>query len=346
LRAPCLPALLASACACAGAWASASGCADDAAGADGGDDAGGAGAGGAAGAFTVAVLPDTQFYACAYPDIFESQERWIVEQRATRGIALAVHTGDIVDQNVRAQWDVAASSLHQLDGLVPYMLATGNHDVVEGRESLIDSYFTPDDGAAGDHAPSPRDPERFDNTWLTIELAGRTWLFIGLEFAPRAEVVRWAAAVLEQNADLPAVLFTHAYLYSDGTRYDRRVQPPQPFHPDQYALTPEQGISDGEDLWRALVEPHENVRLVLSGHVVPDGTARSIATRTSGSRVHQVLANYQQCEFCPCAEVEGGGGYLRLLEFDAGAERVAVSTYSPYRDDSLDDDENAFTLEL
>jgi hypothetical protein len=142
------------------------------------------------------------------------------------------------------------------------------------------------------------------------------------------------------------VLFTHAYLYSDGARYDRSVTPPQRYHPDQYGLTPEQGISDGEDLWRTLVEPHENVQLVLSGHVIPDGTARSIATRRSGSTVHQLLANYQQCEFCPCAEVEGGGGYLRLLEFDAGAERIAVSTYSPYRDASLDDDENAFTLEL
>jgi hypothetical protein len=85
---------------------------------------------------------------------------------------------------------------------------------------------------------------------------------------------------------------------------------------------------------------------VLSGHVIPDGTARSVATRASGSRVHQLLANYQRCELCPCSEVEGGGGYLRMLEFDAAAERIAVTTYSPHHDDSLDDDDNTFTLEL
>ena len=292
------------------------------------------------------MLPDTQFYACAYPDIFERQAQWILEQRAARGIALVLHTGDIVDQNVPAQWDVAATSLHRLDGVVPYLLTSGNHDIIGARDSLLDTYFTPDDGAAGASAPSPREPGHFDNVFTTVELAGRRWLFIGLEFAPRTAVVAWASEVLAEHAQLPAVLFTHAYLYSDGTRYDRAVQPQQAFHPDIYGFTPEQGVSDGEDLWRALIEPHENVRLVLSGHVIPDGTARSVATRPSGSRVHQLLANYQRCEFCPCSEVEGGGGYLRLLEFDAGAERIAVTTYSPHRDDALDDDENAFTLEL
>ena len=322
-----------------------SACAGD----DGGDVAGAAGSGaagsGAADTFTVAVLPDTQFYACEYAEIFERQTQWIVDQRDARGIGLVVHTGDIVDANVRAQWDVAASSLHLLDGALPYMLATGNHDVSDGRESLIDDYFVRPDGAAGALAPSPYDPDRFENTFVTVRLAGQPWLFIGLEFGARDAVVEWAGEVLAANADVPAVLFTHAYLYSDGSRYDRAVQPLQPYHPDAYAITPELGINDGEDLWRKLIEPHENVRLVLSGHVIPDGTARSVATRASGSRVHQLLANYQQCAQCPCTESEGGGGYLRLLEFDA-AERIAVTTYSPHRDAALADDENTFTLDL
>ncbi len=317
---------------------------------DGGNAAGGAGSGdagnGPADAFTVAVLPDTQFYACEYAEIFERQTQWIVEQRDARGIGLVLHTGDIVDADVRAQWDVAATSLHLLDGVVPYMLATGNHDVSNGRASLIDDYFVRPDGAAGAHAPSPHDSERFDNTFVIVRLAGQPWLFIGLEFGPRDSVVEWAGDVLAANPDVPAVLFTHAYLYSDGARYDRAVQPLQPYHPDAYAITPELGINDGEDLWRKLIQPHENVRLVLSGHVIPDGTARSVATRASGSRVHQLLANYQLCDRCPCAESEGGGGYLRMLEFDAAAERIAVSTYSPHRDAALDDDENAFTLDL
>jgi hypothetical protein len=185
-----------------------------------------------------------------------------------------------------------------------------------------------------------------DNSYAITQVAGQRWLFLGLEFGPRDAVVDWADAVLSAHADIPALLFTHAYLYSDGTRYDRTRDPPQPFHPDTYGLTPEQGINDGEDLWRKLVEPHENVKLVASGHVLPDGTARAVSQRASGSAVHELLANYQTCELCPCAEVEGGGGYLRLLTFDADGGAIHVRTYSPYLDAALSDDENEFTLEL
>src|SRR6185436_12195628 len=114
----------------------------------------------------------------------------------------------------------------------------------------------------------------------------------------------------------------------------------------QYRVTPDQGINDGEDLWRKLIEPNENVRMVLSGHTIPDGTAHSVATRASGTIVQQVLANFQHCDLCPCTEVEGGGGYLRLMRFDRDAARVQVSTYSPYLDESLRDGENEFVLEL
>jgi hypothetical protein len=297
-------------------------------------------------AWTVAVLPDTQFYACAYPQIFERQTQWLAEQARARGIGLVLHTGDIVDHDLVEQWQVAAASLQRLDGRVPYLLTTGNHDLSAGRESLIDDFFSAEQLAEYDLVTGSRDPIRLDNTFAVVELAGRRWLFLGLEFGPRDAVVRWAADVLRAHAELPALVFTHAYLYSDGRRYDRAMVPPQPYHPDLYAFTPEQGIHDGEDLWRSLIEPNPNVRLVLSGHVIPDGTARAVATRADGSRVHELLANYQLCDLCPCAEVEGGGGYLRLLEFDAQGSQLRVTTYSPYLDAWLDDDENQFVLEL
>lgn len=289
----------------------------------------------------VIVLPDTQFYACAYPNIFQQQARWIVEHQRDQAIALVVHTGDIVDQDVSAQWQVAAGSLHMLDGVVPYLVTCGNHDLSAARTSQIGSYFDP--AAAGAEV---RDSGRFDNAYRVVEIAGTPWLVLGLEFGPRDAVVEWASDILQMHADLPAIVFTHAYLYSDGQRYDRNRTPPQPYHPDGYGFTPEQGINDGEDLWRKLIEPHENVRLVLSGHVIPDGTARSVATRASGTRVHQLLANYQRCDLCPCTEVEGGGGYLRILRFTPDARTLEVTTYSPHLEMSLHDEENEFTLEL
>jgi hypothetical protein len=298
------------------------------------------------GAWTVAVLPDTQYYACGYPEIFERQAQWIAAHRKERGIGLVLHTGDVVDMNLPEQWQVARRSMQHLRGVVPYLIAPGNHDLVSGRASLFPNYFEPGELSAYDWEAGSYEPERLDNSFAVIEIAGRSWLFLGLEFGPRDAVVQWAAEVLTAHSDLPAVLFTHAYLYSDGLRYDRTREPSQAYHPDAYLFTPEQGINDGEDLWRKLVVPHANVRLVLSGHVIPIGTVRASPLRPSGSRVHEVLANYQTCGVCPCAEVMGGGGYLRLLEFEPEATRIRVSTYSPYLDAWLRDDENEFVLDL
>lgn len=293
------------------------------------------------------MLPDTQYYACAYPEIFDAQTEWIAAQVRARGIAVVLHTGDIVDQaNSQAQWQVAFDSLRRLDGVVPYMLTTGNHDIASDRSSLISEYVSPQanlcHGNEWDffHATPPA------NSFMVVEVGRAQWLFVGLEYAPRDVVVDWAGHVLDEHAELPALVFTHAYLYNDGTRYDRSIKPLQPFHPDSSTLDLADGVNDGEDLWRKLIEPHENVKMVLSGHVIPDGTARSIARRSSGTFVHQVLANYQMCNMCPCAEVQGGGGYLRTLELDPLGRRIHVSTYSPFLDASLKDDENDFTLDL
>jgi hypothetical protein len=316
-------------------------------------DAGASGVSGGAGgsgarpsATTVVVLPDTQFYACAYPTIFQQQADYILAGLERERIAVVLHTGDIVDQDVPEQWQVAAESLHRLNGKVPYLVTSGNHDLSAGRASLIGHYFGADTQAAQGVVVQARDPGRPDNSFAVVELAGRSWLVLGLEFGPRDAVVKWASDVLSAHADLPAIVFTHAYLYSDAERYDRSIEPLQPYHPDSYAFTPEQGIADGEDLWRELIEPHENVQLVVCGHVIPDGTARAIATRSSGTHVHQLLANYQLCDTCPCTQSEGGGGYLRLLRFDDGGRALHVSTYSPHRGAGLTDPENEFDLSL
>ena len=292
---------------------------------------------------TLVVLPDTQFYACAYGEIFEQQTRWIVSQRESRQIAMVVHTGDIVDADNDAQWRVATDSLRILDGEVPYLITTGNHDLSMNRATLFTKFLGTRGLALIDEA-STYEPHRSDNSYAVVKLAGREWLVLGLEFGPRDRVVQWAEEVLDAHADLPAIVFTHAYLYNDGLRYDRNHDPRQPYHPDDYVQTVEQGVNDGEDLWAKLVAPRDNVRLVLSGHVIPDGTARTSERRAGGAVVHQVLANYQWCGTCPCAEREGGGGYLRILEFSASD--IAVSTYSPHYDDWLRDDENQFRLEL
>jgi hypothetical protein len=101
--------------------------------------------------------------------------------------------------------------------------------------------------------------------------------------------------------------------------------------------TPAEGINDGEMIWQKLIVPNANVRLVFCGHDF--GAARLTSTRPDGSRVHQMLADYQWL-------VDGGSGFLRALEFDYDKKEIRVETYSPTLDQFLTDDANQFTVSL
>src|ERR1051325_10648648 len=53
-------------------------------------------------AFSVVVLPDTQYYSSSWPDIFAAQTRWIIKNRESEQIAFVLHTGDVVDSDLPA----------------------------------------------------------------------------------------------------------------------------------------------------------------------------------------------------------------------------------------------------
>jgi hypothetical protein len=315
---------------------------------DAGTEASEAGAADLGIAFTVVVLPDTQYYSSSHPEIFAAQTRWIVEQKSARNVSVALHVGDIVDgANDPAQWTVANSSLRLMDGLVPYVLVPGNHDSDSNRVGLIDNYFAP---TTMQWITNTMTTGQIENNYTLVDIGPQQWLVLGLEFGPRGAVLTWADGVLKAFPTKPAIIVTHAYLYGDGTRYDvakSGLDPSQPnfqnFIPQWYNYTPKEGSNDGEEIWQKLIVPNPNVRLVFCGH--DNGAARLTSLRPDGSRVHQMLSDYQWL-YAGTADDRGGSGYLRTLEFDYGKKEIRVQTYSPYLDQFMTDDANQFTLSL
>ena len=98
-----------------------------------------------AGAFTIAMLPDTQYYSESFPGIYKEQTLWLVESRKERNIACVLHVGDLVNQNLPAQWKNAQAAMNLLDGRIPYFFTTGNHDYDlsedKPRGTLLNAYF-------------------------------------------------------------------------------------------------------------------------------------------------------------------------------------------------------------
>ena len=94
------------------------------------------------------VLPDTQFYSMSFPYIFNSQTEWIKNNTDSLNVRFVIHEGDIVNNPEQIhQWDSANRSISVLDGVVPYSLAVGNHDDVDGPRDegarTFNEYFPP-----------------------------------------------------------------------------------------------------------------------------------------------------------------------------------------------------------
>jgi hypothetical protein len=306
--------------------------------------------------FSIILVPDTQFYVQSYPMYFESEMRWIVDNKQAHKIAFALHLGDIVETPVLpAEWQRASTFLGMLDGMLPYSLAAGNHDIIQNREApLMNSTFPL--SRFNPHLKGTYQPDKIQNAYYLFPAAGREWLVVSLEFGPRNEVLAWADGIFKMHADKPAILLTHAYMYLGDQRYDitKKATWVQYWSPYDYPLSG--SINDGQQMWDKLVSINDNIIFVFSGHATNVGGAvgRISTRRASGAWVHEMLSNFQGCpsDFAcedPKTHVreEGGKGMIRKVLVEPAKRRALVETFSPVIGvDPKTDAANQFELPL
>ncbi len=289
--------------------------------------------------FTIAALPDTQFYSRSFPQIFAAETRWIAEHAAEKNIKLVIGLGDIVDGGGSiAQWQNANAAIRNVDGKVPTMLAIGNHDYDRnnppGRTASahnFNAYFGPewyrDKSWYKGNFPSGSN----ENFYGTFTFSGKPYLVVVLEVFPRDIALTWAESVIKAHPGSDVIVVTHAYTYSDNTRMDR-------CDANSAASFGAGADNDGQQIWDKLVRKYSNIVLVLSGHVVQgDGTGRRTDLGDGGNLVNQILSDYQSWP-------NGGNGYIRLVTISPSKNQISVKTYSPYLDSYLTDSHNQFAV--
>jgi hypothetical protein len=292
------------------------------------------------GSFTLAVLPDTQYYAQCRSAHLERQSEWVASQKQSRNIQAALTLGDLTENNTEAEWAFVKTSLAPLFDTLPTFLATGNHDYGDGgtanrRFTLFQRTFPEAPPGTVASLVETKDVGDIENAYYRIEIGALSLGVLVLEWSPRTATVGWANEVLERHAADRVIFITHAYLYYDGTRYDDKAKgETQKWNPRVYGTAFQDpktrepspaGAYDGEMLWQELLSRHESVFLTLNGHVLGDGAGVLSSPGMHGNIVHQVLVNYQML-------AEGGLGYLRLLEFLPDGATLRMKTYSPSLD--------------
>lgn len=274
--------------------------------------------------FTVAILPDTQYYAETYHEIYMRQAQWLSAQAKKENIAFVLHVGDITEDNVPNQWRIARQAHNIMDGVVPYVLAAGNHDyaqsglIADRSTTLINDFFS-----AGDmpHLAGTMKENRLENAYYTFTMQNNDFLVLSLEFAPSDEALQWAHTIVQQHPYHRVIVLTHGYLYPSRNRMPTGASAavfPMGENPDTT-------MNDGADVWTQFVSHYENIFMVVSGHIHSDALPHTISIGRNGNRVHEILANYQAGE-------NGGNGFLVLLQFTPD-NKIHGSVYSPYLDE-------------
>ena len=295
------------------------------------------------GSWTLVVLPDTQLYSQTYPGMFHLQTQWVVDNKEKYNIVYVLQNGDVTNRNTEKEWAVASRAMGRLDGVVPYAIVPGNHDYGPGgsakdRSTLMNNYFPPRRFAKWPTFGGVMEEGRIDNNYHLFKAGGQEWLILGLEWGPRDKTLEWASGILQKYPNRKAIILTHAYLYSDSTRYDwQRKGESQNWNPHIYGTAG--GVNDGEEMWGKLVKKHANVFMTINGHVCHDGLGFLASKADNGNLVYQMLVNFQTRPI-------GGESWLRLLEFLPDGQTIQVKTYCPLVERYETGPESQFVIRL
>lgn len=267
--------------------------------------------------FRLVVIPDTQFCSEKWPEVLKSSTQWIAENKDRLNIKYALHVGDMVQTgNKTKEWENFKDSMSPLDGKVPYIMSTGNHDY-DGSRGVgpLENFNKHYPLAEMKKLPSfgGNFPEgTANNCYQTFTAGGTDWLILSLTYDPDDATFKWANKVVADNPKRQVIVLTHFYLHQKGR------------------------AAVGQRMWEELVSRHENISMVLCGHII--GTAHFEAAGAKGNKVHEMLFDWQSH-----TEREQNS-YIAILEFDPEAGKISIKSYSPMLDKYKTDALNQFEL--
>lgn len=298
--------------------------------------------------FTIAVLPDTQYYCDTRHKLsakwdngdlrryFFKQTEWVRDNQERLNIAFLVHEGDIVQADAPEEWAIAQKAMSVLDGKVPYCMCLGNHDmgyqktdknkygfdIAVDRSTHFNEYFPREKFAKRSEFGDTFHPERHDNSWYHFDAASMKFLIISLECKPRDEVLDWANKVVTEHPDHRTIVLTHSYMLANKQRIHHGGMKIKGNH--------------GEQMWLKFVSKHKNIFMVLCGHAV--GEAVLTSTGDHGNEVHQILSDYQGMN-------NGGESWLRYMVFKPKQNKISTYTYNPALDNFRNGPSSRFDLD-
>ncbi len=159
-----------------------------------------------------------------------------------------------------------------------------------------------------------------DNYVRFVQLDGRSFAVLVLEFAPRNEVLNWANNVIQENCDIPFIILTHAFLNNQGKLFDHK----DPYCDNEYSQKSySMGgdyLNDSREIFDKIIYANTNIKMIICGHCLHrDFIAIEYVPNEKGNEVPCIMVNYQHA-------ADGGNGYIGVLAIKD--EKFMLCSYS------------------
>ena len=259
-------------------------------------------------AYSFAVIGDMQALNYYYPDYVDNMFEWIANNVENKKIKRVIGLGDMTEKSNPDEWSRAKAGYQLFDGKVDYSIVRGNHDNAV-KYKVMFPWSTYKDTVDGSYSNDML------NTYDVFSIGDVKYLMLNLDFGPNDKILEWAGNICEQYPDHNVIINTHAYLYLDGA----------PITADDHCPPiGNGGNNNGDDMWEKFVSKHENIVLILCGHMAGNKLVLSKDVGENGNVVSTLLINTSNVEKNNNAPL----GLVALLYFSEDGKNVEVEYYS------------------
>ncbi len=253
--------------------------------------------------FSLAIVGDIQKTTYHWPEKVPTIYNWIAANAEEKNIVRAISLGDITEKDTEKEYNIVKDAFTVLDGVVPHTIVRGNHDVAN-----FDKYITYEeykDSADGIYGQSMK------NTYSLFEQGGRKYMLLNLDCGAKDDMIEWANEVVEAHPDYNVIVATHLYMNRDGRTIDT-----------WYGVE-DYGQNGGTTIWDDFVKKHENIVMVICGHVSTDKVVMNERVGVNGNVVKELLIDPQATDM-----FYESAGIVTMLYFSEDGKTVQVENYS------------------
>ncbi len=264
-------------------------------------------------AYTFAVVGDTQNMVKSFAEKWPKLNNYIYDNIEKMNIEAVLGLGDITDTKTgpAEEWDRALEGFRTIDDFTLNIPITGDHDSIYRYNQYISKLNYAD-------IVTRYDDTDLRNGYIATEIGGVPYLFIQLEKGANDSILTWANNVVAAHPNHNVIVTTHAYLYYDYTFHD--VNDNHTAEMTNYA----------DQVWDKFISKHENIVLVLCGHIGHDYIVVNQRKGNKGNIVTEMLLDFQSVD--NAAQMHGftddGVGVVNMFHFSEDGKKLTVETYS------------------